>query len=224
VISCRNIILVGCGGTGGFIAQCLAKSTKRPVVLVDGDTFEKKNLDRQLHDTSVIGKNKAEVRHAVFAETASCKMSFVPKYLDVNFKPEKYPLFMCAVDNHPARKLCLGLADEYKGCAIITGNETIDAEAYFYEYKWKDSPHDPRVYYPDINTNHSGDPLMPCTGDALLTNPQLAIANMMSASLAMWLFHFWFMTRPDKANSDLFPVRAIATGSKIRTITMGDMA
>ncbi len=45
---------------------------------------------------------------------------------------------------------------------------------------------DPRVYYPEINTDRSGDPRatsIGCTGEAQTNNRQLVSANLMAATL-----------------------------------------
>lgn len=218
-----DVILVGCGGTGAFVAQCLAKSCRFPVVLMDKDVYEKKNLDRQLHDDTSIGKYKCYELFRLFHANAQSAWSTIRMYLDNSFSPEGPCLFICAADNHPARVMCLQKADECSGYAIIAGNETIDADAAFYHSDWNGGNLDPRIYMPGLLSDHSGDPLMPCTGDALKKTPQLAIANMMSASLSMWLFHFYTVTAKTLSCQDLFPVRVCTSSTRMKVTTIGEM-
>ena len=56
---CR-VAVVGIGGVGGICAEALARSGIGHLVLVDGDTVEPTNINRQVVAfTSTVGKNKA---------------------------------------------------------------------------------------------------------------------------------------------------------------------
>ena len=94
---------------------------------------------------------------------------------------------ICLVDNHRTRLETLEVCDEYGCQAIIAANEMHSAEAYCYRRAWKGTGRDPRVYYPEINTDTSGDPRaasIGCTGEAQANNRQLVSANLMAAALA----------------------------------------
>ena len=62
-----NIYIIGAGGTGGYLAQDLARyiavrtEEKYNFTIVDGDVVEEKNLIRQNFIENDIGKNKAKV-------------------------------------------------------------------------------------------------------------------------------------------------------------------
>ena len=56
--SCAAVI--GCGGLGGWIIEILARAGVGRMILIDGDTFEENNLNRQLYSTEKnMGKSKA---------------------------------------------------------------------------------------------------------------------------------------------------------------------
>src|SRR5438132_11519584 len=58
------VVLVGCGGTGGFLAEAVCRlRIGRParLFLVDMDRVEPSNVGRQVFDRSEIGRFKAEV-------------------------------------------------------------------------------------------------------------------------------------------------------------------
>jgi len=60
--SVRAIVVVGCGGTGGFVADGLARLLPRLIdlVLIDMDTVEERNLNRQSFTAADIGLFKSE--------------------------------------------------------------------------------------------------------------------------------------------------------------------
>ena len=41
------IYLIGCGGVGSYLLPALYHSTKDQLTLIDGDTIEQKNYERQ---------------------------------------------------------------------------------------------------------------------------------------------------------------------------------
>lgn len=198
-----NIVLIGCGGIGGWAAQCLSKTLKENDVLelVDGDKIERKNLDRQLFTRRNVGQFKAQalamkLEQDQFPGTIVTRDHYIGSSgwlasLERNPFPE-YPIILVGVDNHPARNAALELADANLGQCIIGCNEYEDAEAYYYRAAWKGTDLDPRVYYPEIVTDTTDDPNKPpCTGEVLESAPQLAVANMNAASLMMWMFWYW---------------------------------
>ncbi len=188
--------IVGCGGVGSWLAPALRKLLPKdePLCLIDGDKLESKNLDRQLFDASAIGLNKATALAQCYGN-----MLDMPNWYTSNCM-EHVPgdwLFCCA-DNNPARMACLDSADLVGLNLVIAANETHSAEAYFYCAGWKDGPLDPRIYYPELLTDRSGDPraaAIGCTGLAQAQTPQLASANFMAAALAQQLYVIWGMER-----------------------------
>lgn len=190
-----NIIIVGCGGVASYLLPCLLKVLPKGtnVILVDKDELELKNMDRQLFKLDMIGMNKAEALAKVVETKLPLEVVpefFTPGSIQV---PEGSLLLGCA-DNHAARKAILQAADDCSGHAIIGGNEFTDADAYYYHFTWRDSPQDPRIYFPEINTDKTGDPTRPrgCQGEAQVQTPQLAIANFGAAHHMLWLFWFYF--------------------------------
>lgn len=221
-----KIYIIGCGGVGSWLAPCLirlAPDGKRLVTLVDGDTLEPKNMDRQLFDESDIGDNKA---HAL-SRRYHCE--FIDKWYSlgtVEHTPSDW-LFVC-VDNHPARLAALRACDMF-GCSAIVGcNETTSAEAYIYRPEWRDTRLDPRVYYPEISSDRSGDPraaAIGCTGESQLAKPQLVTANKMASSLMEWLFVAWAIELPKSDDqSELIPHlphKLVANMTKTETFKTG---
>lgn len=188
-------LIVGAGGVASWLVPLLNKTLgPSEIRIVDGDILEPGNLDRQLFGPEWIGWNKAEA----LAEMHGCQ--FDPWYLQPEsstiLDTEPFNVIWCCADNHPARKLVLELVDYGKAeLCIIGGNEFTDSEAYAYKASWLGTAGDPRIYYPELTEDRSGDPLSPfaCQGQAQKANPQLALANYLAAGFMVHLY--WFVTQ-----------------------------
>lgn len=187
--------IIGIGGVGSFLAPTLCLLVgKENITLIDGDTLETKNLNRQLFEEKHIGTNKAEA----LAEKYGC--GFIPEWYSeslMSHGPDDW--LIGVVDNHIARKSILDCADRYGCKAILAANEVHSSEAYVYLPSWKDTRLDPRIMYPEIRTDHSNDPRaasIGCTGEAQRANVQLVTANFMAAALASHLYVVWAMEAP----------------------------
>ncbi|MGZ4961683.1 MAG: ThiF family adenylyltransferase [Limisphaerales bacterium] len=208
--------IIGCGGVGSAITPsfCLLKSPKE-ITLVDGDKIEAKNLNRQMFDRSQIGMNKAEA----LAKKFGC--AFLPDWFARGtLRLTRSDWLVVLVDNHAARKDALEVCDEVGCQAVFAANEMHSSEAFYYQRNWKGSARDPRVYYPEIATDVTGDPraaAIGCTGEAQETNRQLVSANLMAAALAEHLFVLWQMKAPklDKDALKRLPYKFVANMSKL---------
>ena len=61
----KNIFLIGLGGVGGYAFETLVRSGIENITIVDGDTFEESNLNRQILSLqSTLDKNKTDVAEA----------------------------------------------------------------------------------------------------------------------------------------------------------------
>jgi molybdopterin/thiamine biosynthesis adenylyltransferase len=60
LLNTKRAVVIGCGGLGGYIAEYLARLGLGHLTLIDGDTFEESNLNRQLNSLETnLGSNKA---------------------------------------------------------------------------------------------------------------------------------------------------------------------
>lgn len=124
----ENILLVGCGGTGGYLASNLArfisvineqliKKDEEPVKLffADGDIVEEKNLSRQHFIAQDISKNKAVTLASRYSAAFGIEIGVVPKDIesldDIDFLIDerrdmnRSDLIIGCVDNHASRRL-----------------------------------------------------------------------------------------------------------------------
>jgi molybdopterin/thiamine biosynthesis adenylyltransferase len=215
--------IIGAGGVGSLLMPSFCKLVgKRQVTVVDGDTLEEKNLDRQLFEPNQIGRNKA------WALAAKYNCQAITEYYSMGRFPiiESDWLLVC-VDNHPARLAALNECDA-RGCSAIFGcNETHSAEAFYYTSMWRGTDLDPRVYYPEILTDHQNDPMaraIGCTGEAQERNVQLVSANFMAAALMQQLYVVWAMEAPKMEAATLLhlPLQLISTLTRIGCVLVKD--
>ncbi len=62
ILKSKNVLVIGLGGVGSFAAEMIARAGVGRMTLVDGDTVNATNINRQLVALqSTIGKNKARV-------------------------------------------------------------------------------------------------------------------------------------------------------------------
>ncbi|MCT4612931.1 MAG: tRNA threonylcarbamoyladenosine dehydratase [Clostridia bacterium] len=62
ILKNSKVVIFGIGGVGGFVVEGLVRAGIGKFVLVDNDTIDETNLNRQIHATNnTIGKNKVDV-------------------------------------------------------------------------------------------------------------------------------------------------------------------
>lgn len=58
-LAAKRVLVIGCGGLGGMVIECLARIGVGHLRVVDGDVFEESNLNRQLLSSSMnLGRPK----------------------------------------------------------------------------------------------------------------------------------------------------------------------
>ncbi len=72
VLRTARVVVVGCGGLGGYVAEQLARIGVGHLRLIDSDIFEESNLNRQLFCTETsLGMSKVQVAAKRLAEVNS---------------------------------------------------------------------------------------------------------------------------------------------------------
>lgn len=125
-----KIIIVGTGGTGGAVASLTARylyskmgneENVYNMVLVDGDTVDEKNINRQPFSSDDVGSFKVDCLSEAYREVYGINVNAFPVYIDdveefqniFNYqdtKPSSYystkyhTILIGAVDNHRARQ------------------------------------------------------------------------------------------------------------------------
>lgn len=127
-----RVIVFGLGGVGSYTAEALARSGIGEIALVDFDTVDITNLNRQLYALhSTVGMEKAVVaRQRILDINPDCQaQAIVKKYLPENsgeFDLSRYDYIVDAIDNVTA-KIDLAVKAEEMNIPIIssmgTGNK-----------------------------------------------------------------------------------------------------
>lgn len=232
-----TLVIIGCGGVASYLLPPLIRTFRgSDILLVDGDTLEERNLDRQLFEASAVGSNKAEALAQLYTGPL-VQLKVLPEYfhspeqllkaLGKSEQEMESVWLLSCVDNHTARRRILEAADRFQCRTILGGNEFTDAEAMVYAPVWEGTKADPRVYYPEILTDNNDDPLRPvgCQGETQQAHPQLALANNSAASHMLHLLWFYEMEYRKLGDDfrDYAPAKHNNNFSRIATSTVGDL-
>ena len=141
-----HIAVFGVGGVGGFVVEALARAGVGKIDLIDSDTVDITNLNRQiiaLHST--IGKQKVEVmKQRVLdinpkVEVNTFPILFLPQNSD-QFDFSKYDYVIDAVDNVTA-KIELVMKCHENGtqiiCSMGTGNKLDPLKFEISDARWQ---------------------------------------------------------------------------------------
>ncbi len=97
------VLVIGCGGLGGYVLEILARIGVGRLIFADGDRFEQTNLNRQiLATTENLGKNKAKVaKHRIEKIAPYCKPMALEYFIgpsDISKYARSVELIVDAVD------------------------------------------------------------------------------------------------------------------------------
>lgn len=128
----KNVIIFGLGGVGSYVAEALARCGIGRMTVVDKDTVDITNINRQLYALhSTLGRNKADVaKERILDINPECEVtSIVKMYLPENadeFNLSQYDYIIDAIDNVTA-KIDLAIKSQEMHIPIIssmgTGNK-----------------------------------------------------------------------------------------------------
>lgn len=106
----KTVLVLGCGGVGGYVVESLARSGVGTLILVDFDTIDVTNINRQIIALdSTVGRKKVEVFVERIADiNKKCKVIAIDRFIDVNNLEElfsyKIDYFIDACDTVSTKK------------------------------------------------------------------------------------------------------------------------
>ncbi len=124
-LAAKRVLVVGCGGLGGYLIEYLARMGVGEITAVDGDVFEPSNLNRQILSTpALLGRSKAiAAKERVETVNPLVKIRAVKIFLDESNAADLtagQDLVLDALDNIPAR-LILEDACARAGVTLVHG-------------------------------------------------------------------------------------------------------
>lgn len=124
-LATKRVLVVGCGGLGGMVIECLARIGVGYLRVVDGDVFEESNLNRQLLSSTMnLGRPKTlAAQQRVMAVNPLVEVDAVQAELTVENAREllgECDVAVDCLDNIPAR-LVLQEAAKEAGIPVVHG-------------------------------------------------------------------------------------------------------
>lgn len=193
-----QLIVIGAGGTGTYflkeVSRYLAglgyKNPFKDYCIYDGDTVEKKNLDRQCFIDEDIGYNKACIMSEILSSTFSISWKASPIYIsqkeDIYINKKFIPVIIGAVDNHAARMVIENLFNDLDNVFYFdSANEYSSGEVVF-SGKLHGKIISPlrSYYFPEIQKEEKSRLEMSCT-ELNMSAPQHIKANMSAGNILL---------------------------------------
>jgi tRNA A37 threonylcarbamoyladenosine dehydratase len=92
-----KVLILGVGGVGSYALDCLYKSGVSNITIVDYDTYDQSNLNRQIGASGNIGKSKTEVLCNIYPGVDAIEQKMDLDWVD-NFDFDPYDLVIDAAD------------------------------------------------------------------------------------------------------------------------------
>ncbi len=115
-ITKTKLLVCGLGGVGGMCVDALFRTGFRNFTLIDADTFEQSNQNRQIHSEN-LGEEKAKVFERVYQ--AKGIVSTIDEEFLQGFDLSKFDLIIDAIDDIPA-KVALANSVDFKRQIFIS--------------------------------------------------------------------------------------------------------
>jgi len=222
-----DIVIVGLGGVGSLLVERICRYINYSVeeenfaLLVDGDTYEPKNFERQ--DFTRIG-NKADIK----ADELEVKFENITFDVFESYINEENVkdiiksgdiVFIC-VDNHKSRMVINNYCKQLEDITIISGgNELTDGNAQLYVRKGGvDLSPDLCAYHPEIADPDDKLPDEMSCEELSKSEPQLYFTNLGVATLMCWLFYNSVIGGQHDRSEVYFDIITMTADAKIRPV------
>jgi len=222
-----NIRIIGLGGVGSILSERLcrflnyASDVSASITLVDGDSYEQKNYERQ--EFSTFG-NKAEVKASdLELQFPQIDLDVYPAFINEATTAEVIKegdiVFLC-VDNHKTRMIVNNYCKQLKDVTLISGgNELTDGNVQTYIRKGnKDITPDLAAYHPEIANPDDKLPDELSCEQLANSDPQLYFANLGVATIMCWSFYNAVIKSKLEASEVYFDILSMNTLAQNRTV------
>ncbi len=201
-----KIIMIGAGGTGGYIAphlyrllHTLDRTVK--VIIIDGDIIEQKNIVRQNFICSDLGRNKARVLAERYASAFGMEVYYIPEFIEneirllellkpdshftrISYYQQELVILIGAVDNNKSRQMCHNVFQKLDDIIYIdSGNGQYTGQIVCGIRCHGKTYYKPVAdIYTDILENTDKFPTELSCAEAAVSAPQSIVANIMAAT------------------------------------------
>ena len=93
-----KLILLGVGGVGSFALDALYNTGITNITIVDFDTYEESNMNRQMGSHGNIGKIKVDALKEKYPEVTAINVKITPEWID-SFDFSSYDYILDAIDD-----------------------------------------------------------------------------------------------------------------------------
>lgn len=202
-----TFIMVGCGGTGGYLLPNLARLVANlehrtgKIILLDGDIVEQKNLKRQNFIAPDLGRHKSQVLAERYSAALGLEIQYETEYMKDETVLERLTpdlslgatVVLGCVDNHKTRQIIARWFRAKKGRIWIdAGNEELHGQVvcgysgFPYRKDYKNEPFalpSTADLFPEIDTDEKAmfNDELSCAERAA-ENPQNIATNIMAAN------------------------------------------
>ena len=213
----EKIKVIGIGGGGCLLLEVLARflnfrKERYEVTLIDGDSFEKKNQERQ---SFLSLGNKAKVKAEELAKKfGEVHFKHKPIYMSeetVDYCIKEGDIVFLCVDNHASRKIASDHCETLSDVTLISGgNEHTDGNIQIHiRRKGKDitlpiaNSYHPEIQDPQDLTPEDAPPETDCQ-TAAKSSPQIIITNNTVVALELNAFYAILEKNLDKMPDEVY--------------------
>lgn len=222
-----KIVIIGLGGIGSILCDRIARYVNYSgdrgtrMMLVDGDSYESKNLERQ--DFTQIG-NKAEVKATdISMQFPLVRTDSFPAFVNESNLIEvikEGDVVMLCVDNHKTRMIVNNYCKTLDNIILISGgNELTDGNVQIYVREdGKDITPDLCAYHPEIANPDDKLPEEMSCEELAESEPQLYFTNLTVATFMCQAFYNVVIKKECESSEIYFDIIQMNSRSQVRLV------
>ena len=223
-----RVVIIGLGGIGTALTEFMCRYINykeelnpRQMMLVDGDTYELKNMRRQIFKEF---GNKAEIKaDELELRFRDIEFDVYPSYVNqenIGDVIRENDMVMLCVDNHKTRKIVNDYCSTCNNVTLISGgNDWIDGNTQLYIRKdGADITPSLTAYHPEIANPADKSPEELSCEELSTSAPQLFFTNAVAAVYMCLMFYNVVNSDKVPASEVYFDIELMSALSKVREV------
>lgn len=222
-----NVTIIGLGGIGSILCEKISrflnynKNVETELTLIDGDSFEHKNLERQ--DFVEFGNKAHSKKRELMSKFKRIQIYDLNQYIDehsISDLIHERDIVLLAVDNHKTRMIVSDYCKTLNDVILISGgNEYVDGNVQLYVRKGgEDLTPDLCTYHPEIRTPEDKLPEEMSCQELANSDPQLYFTNLTVATIMCWMFYNAVLKEEYTKSEVYFDISTMSLDSKVRSV------